>query len=138
MERSADRRYALRRIERAVPKKSGSEETGVAGRQGGMFREVGPKVAVSCGGGGGSPRWSSHCSPDRYSMFESRSTIEPRNEAGPDPTMPVENDTSWNAFERCDVPIPSICTKTNPSSAILCAPWESENCLGTCELWGPA
>ena len=30
--------------------------------------------------------------------------------------------TSWNALPRLLVPIPSICTTTNPSSAIACGP----------------
>ena len=46
--------------------------------------------------------------------------------------------TSWNAFERCDVPMPSICTTMNPSSATACAPWYARNALGTCAEWGPA
>ena len=46
--------------------------------------------------------------------------------------------TSWNAFERFDVPMPSICTTMNPSSAISCGPWNGRNALGTNDPCGPA
>ena len=46
--------------------------------------------------------------------------------------------TSWNAFERWAVPIPSICTTMNPSSAIACMPSQGANVFGTNEPCGPA
>ena len=46
--------------------------------------------------------------------------------------------TSWKAFERFDVPMPSICTTTNPSSACAIIGLNAENDFGTNEPCGPA
>ena len=46
--------------------------------------------------------------------------------------------TSWNAFERFDVPIPSICTTMKPSSASDCMLSHGANVFGTNEPCGPA
>ena len=46
--------------------------------------------------------------------------------------------TSWNALDRFDVPIPSICTTTKPSSAMACIALNAMNDLGTNEPCGPA
>jgi hypothetical protein len=47
--------------------------------------------------------------------------------------------TSWNAFERLDVPMPSICTTMKPSSAWACiAGRPGLKVFGTNEPCGPA
>ena len=46
--------------------------------------------------------------------------------------------TSWNAFDRFDVPMPSICTTMKPSSAWACIWLNAANDFGTNELCGPA
>ena len=46
--------------------------------------------------------------------------------------------TSWNAFERLLVPMPSICTTMKPSSASACIWLNAANAFGTNELCGPA
>jgi hypothetical protein len=39
--------------------------------------------------------------------------------------------TSWNFFERLEVPMPSICTTMKPSSAISCELKNGANAFGT-------
>jgi hypothetical protein len=47
-------------------------------------------------------------------------------------------ETSWNAFDRFDVPMPSICTTMKPSSAMAFMPACVLKVFGTNELCGPA
>ncbi len=67
-----------------------------------------------------------------------RHSLVPEDPVGKPASLMFFHATSWKAFDRLLVPMPSICTTMKPSSAWACIWLKAANDFGTNELVGPA